>query len=75
MLMASCGKARIKVKEDWQESPSIYVLGVSRSGTQKSVLIKRIRAPFEEFEAKNANQISPEIKQIVLQEQKNLNRK
>lgn len=75
MFVASCGKVRIKVDEDWQENASLYVLGISRSGTKKSTLIKRLRVPFEDFERTKANQVSDETIQMIRQEYKNINKK
>lgn len=70
MLMASCGKVRIHVRDSWQENAALYILGIGRSGTKKSTFIKRLKTPFEEFEMNNANNISADVKQIFYHEQK-----
>lgn len=70
MYMTLRCKARVKVKDGWKENPSLYVLGISKSGTKKSALIERLRTPFEDYEQTQKKEISPEVKQIAQQELK-----
>jgi hypothetical protein len=40
-----CGKARIRILEDWEEPLLLWVLGCAETGDRKSAVIKTIAAP------------------------------
>ncbi len=50
-LAAFQGNITLNIKDDWTESPSLYVIGMAPSGSRKSKIVKRLSAPFDDFSA------------------------
>ncbi len=69
VLVATQGNIYVNIEEGHDEFPSIYAFLADESGSRKSVVIKKIIHPFEEFvEEIKENEIDNDVKQAIASE-------